>query len=107
LELDEVDEENGVSYDDASVHEFAIYITSNAGSLVTYGERYGAGERISSCSAESTVNAELSKRFAKRQKMQWAPVPISSCKRERSMGHCGRKLNDAITVWVVAMSLNK
>jgi hypothetical protein len=30
-----------------------------------------AGERISFCLAESTVNAVISKRFAKRQQMQW------------------------------------
>jgi len=35
------------------------------------GERFRAGERISSSRAESTVNAGISKRFAKRQKMQW------------------------------------
>ncbi len=56
-----------------TAHEFAIYITSNAGSLINYGERYRAGERISSCLAESTVNAVISKRFAKRQQMQWTP----------------------------------
>jgi hypothetical protein len=49
-----------------AAHEFAFYITSNAGSLINYGERYRAGERISSCLAESTVNAVISKRFAKR-----------------------------------------
>jgi hypothetical protein len=54
-------------------HEFAVYITSNVGSLINYGERYRAGERISSCLAESTVNAVISKRFAKRQQMQWTP----------------------------------
>ncbi len=54
-------------------HEFAVFITSNAGSLINYGERYRAGERISSCLAESTVNAVISKRFAKRQQMQWTP----------------------------------
>ncbi len=32
-----------------------------------------AGERIVSCLAESTVNAVISKRFAKRQQMQWTP----------------------------------
>jgi hypothetical protein len=56
-----------------AAHEFAFYITSNAGSLINYGERYRAGERISSCLAESTVNAVISKRFAKRQQMQWTP----------------------------------
>jgi hypothetical protein len=50
-----------------TAHEFAVYITSNAGSLINYGER------ISSCLAESTVTAVISKRFAKRQQMQWTP----------------------------------
>ena len=54
-----------------AAHEFAVYITSNADSLINYGERYRAGERIPSCLAESTVNAVISKRFAKRQQMQW------------------------------------
>src|ERR1017187_9541468 len=56
-----------------TAHEFAVYITSNASSLINYGERYRAGERISSCLAESTVNAVISERFAKRQQMQWTP----------------------------------
>ena len=54
-----------------AAHEFAVYITGNTASLINYGERYRAGERISSCLAESTVNAVISKRFAKRQQMQW------------------------------------
>lgn len=56
-----------------SAHEFAVYIASNIGSLINYGERYRSGERISSAMAESTVNAVISKRFAKRQQMQWTP----------------------------------
>ena len=54
-----------------STHEFAVYIRTNKGSLINYGERFRAGERISSCLAESTVNAVRSKRFAKRQQMRW------------------------------------
>jgi hypothetical protein len=54
-----------------AAHEFAVYIAANAGSLINYGERFRSGERISSCLAESTVNAVVSKRFAKRQQMQW------------------------------------
>jgi hypothetical protein len=54
-----------------SAHEFAVYIRSNSGSLINYGERFRSGERISSAMAESTVNAVVSKRFAKRQQMQW------------------------------------
>ena len=56
-----------------AAREFAVYIKSNASSLINYGERYRAGERISSSLAESTVNAVISKRFAKRQQMQWTP----------------------------------
>jgi hypothetical protein len=54
-----------------TAREFAAYIAANTGSLINYDERYRAGERISSCLAESTVNAVVSKRFAKRQQMQW------------------------------------
>jgi len=54
-----------------ATREFAVYIASNAASLVNYGERYRSGERISSAFVEATVNAVVSKRFAKKQQMQW------------------------------------
>lgn len=54
-----------------SAQEFSVYIRSNEGSLINYGERFRSGERISSSIAEITVNAVVSKRFAKRQQMQW------------------------------------
>ena len=41
-------------------------------SLINYGERYRSGERISSAFVEATVNAVVSKRFAKKQQMQWS-----------------------------------
>ena len=66
----EVDYSNVEKFGRAA-HEFAVYIASNVGSLINYGERFRTGERISSCLAESTVNAVISKRFAKRQQMQW------------------------------------
>jgi hypothetical protein len=56
-----------------AAHEFCVYIESNLDSLINYGERYRAGEPISSSIAESTVNTVISKRFAKRQQMQWTP----------------------------------
>ena len=56
-----------------AAREFRIYIGSNKGSLINYGERYRAGERISSAFVEATVNAVVSKRFAKKQQMQWTP----------------------------------
>ncbi len=46
-----------------ATHEFRVYIAANAGSLISYGERYRAGERISSAFVESTVNAVISKRL--------------------------------------------
>jgi len=54
-----------------AAHEFATYIASNTASLINYGERYRSGERISSAFVEATVNAVVSKRFAKKQQMQW------------------------------------
>jgi hypothetical protein len=37
-----------------------------------YGECYRSGERIFSAFVEATVNAVISKRFAKKQQMQWS-----------------------------------
>ena len=54
-----------------AAREFLSYIGNNRSSLINYGERFRSGERISSAMAESTVNAVVSKRFAKRQQMQW------------------------------------
>ncbi|MGH7048638.1 MAG: ISKra4 family transposase, partial [Stellaceae bacterium] len=50
-----------------------VYIAGNTDSIINYGERFRAGERISSAFVEATVNAVISKRFAKRQQMQWTP----------------------------------
>jgi transposase-like protein len=43
----------------------------NGGFIPNYGERYRHGERISTGFGESTVNQVISKRFCKRQQMQW------------------------------------
>jgi hypothetical protein len=73
-EVDELDVEyQHLGKFSRAMHDFAVYITDNTGSLINYAERFRAGERISSCLAESTVNAVVSKRFAKRQQMQWTP----------------------------------
>ena len=55
-----------------AMREFQVYIASNESSLINYGERYRSGERISSAFVEATVNAVVSKRFAKKQQMQWS-----------------------------------
>src|SRR3954470_18153491 len=56
-----------------AAHAFAVYIAANADSLINYGERFRSSERISSAFGEATVNAVVSKRFAKKQQMQWTP----------------------------------
>jgi hypothetical protein len=56
-----------------AVEEFHTYIQNNAGFIPNYGERYRAGERISTGFVESTVNQVISKRFCKKQQMAWTP----------------------------------
>ncbi|WFU07222.1 ISKra4 family transposase (plasmid) [Rhizobium sp. CB3171] len=57
-----------------AIGEFQSYIAANDASLINYGERYRSGERISSAFVEATVNAVISKRFAKKQQMQWSRI---------------------------------
>jgi hypothetical protein len=54
-----------------AVEEFHMYIANNKAFIPNYGERYRYGERISTGFVESTVNQVISKRFCKRQQMQW------------------------------------
>lgn len=54
----------------AAVHEFQVYIHRNASSVINYGERHRAGERISSGFVESAINQVVAKRFSKRQSMR-------------------------------------
>lgn len=50
--------------------EFSTYLRANADSIPNYGERYGAGEVISSSLAESAVEQVISKRMVKRQQIR-------------------------------------
>ena len=54
-----------------AAEEFHTYIANNQGFIPNYGERYHHGERISTGFVESTVNQVISKRFCKKQQMQW------------------------------------
>jgi hypothetical protein len=56
-----------------TLNEFATYIGNNVGHIVDYGERFRAGERISTGFVESAVNQIVDKRFDKRQSMRWTP----------------------------------
>lgn len=53
--------------------ELRGYIAANASSIPNYGERYRAGERISTGFAESAINQVVAKRMVKRQQMRWSP----------------------------------
>jgi hypothetical protein len=46
---------------------------ANAGRIPDYGERYRAGEVISTAFTESAVNQVISKRMVKKQQMRWTP----------------------------------
>ena len=53
------------------VYELHTYIDNNRGYIPNFGERYRNGESISTAFVESTVNQVISKRFGKKQSMQW------------------------------------
>jgi hypothetical protein len=54
-----------------AVQKFRMYIENNRDCIPNYGQRYRRGETISTAFVESTVNSVLSKRFVKKQSMQW------------------------------------
>ena len=55
-----------------AVEEFRTYIENNGHLIPNYGERYRHGEAIATGFVESTVNQVISKRFCKKQQMQWS-----------------------------------
>jgi len=54
-----------------AMRQFRTYIENNRACIPNYGQRYRRGETISTAFVESTVNFVLSKRFVKKQSMQW------------------------------------
>jgi hypothetical protein len=48
------------------------YVVNNRYVIPNYGERYHNGEAIATGFVESTVNEVVSKRFCKKQQMQWS-----------------------------------
>jgi len=75
-----------------ALREFDTYIRANAWSIPNYGERYRAGEPISSSLAESAVNQVISKRMVKKQQMRWSPRGAHLLLQVRT-----RALNDDLT----------
>jgi hypothetical protein len=53
------------------IGEFETYIRNNIEFIPNFWERYRQGETISTAFVESTINQVVSKRFVKKQQMQW------------------------------------
>jgi hypothetical protein len=83
----------------------ATYIANNAAAIVTYSERWRNGERISTAFVESTVNRVVSRRFAKKQQMQWSKVGAHRLLQTRAKTLDGT-LRDLFTRWYPGMSVN-
>lgn len=54
-----------------SISEFQTYISNNQEYIPNYGELYRQEETITTSFVESTINQVVSKRFVKKQSMQW------------------------------------
>jgi hypothetical protein len=54
-----------------AIQKFRTYLESNRAFIPDYDQRYRNGETISTAFVESTVNYVISKRFVKKQSMQW------------------------------------
>ena len=51
--------------------DFDSYIRNNRTFIPNFGERYRHGETISTAFVESTINQVVSRRFVKKQQMNW------------------------------------
>ena len=56
-----------------AVHGFQRYLWRNGHLIPNYAQRRRTGQAISTAFVESLVNSLLSKRFSKKQSMQWTP----------------------------------
>jgi hypothetical protein len=86
--------------------DMATYIANNAAALPDYSERWFNGERISTAFAESTVNLVISRRFAKKQQMQWSKQGAHLLLQTRTKTLDGT-LRDLFTRWYPAMPANE
>jgi hypothetical protein len=60
-----------------ATREFDTYLRANAGTIPNYGERYRAGETISSSPAESLVNQVISKPIDRTTRRHAELVPVT------------------------------
>jgi hypothetical protein len=81
------------------------YIENNAGAITDYAARWDHGEIISTAFAESTVDLVVSRRFAKKQQMQWSKAGAHRLLQTRTRTLDGT-LRDLFTSWYPAMPAN-
>jgi hypothetical protein len=85
--------------------DLAGYIADNAVAIPDYSQRWLSGERISTAFVESTVNLVVSRRFAKKQQMQWSKQGAHLLLQTRTRTLDGT-LRDLFTRWYPAMAAN-
>jgi hypothetical protein len=81
------------------------YIENNAAAITDYAERWHSGEIISTAFVESTVNLVVSRRFAKKQQMQWSRTGAHLLLQTRTQTLDGT-LRAAFIKWYPAMAAN-
>ena len=81
------------------------YIENNSAAITDYAERWDHGEIISTAFAESTVDLIVSRRFAKKQQMQWSRKGAHRLLQTRTRTLDGT-LRDLFTNWYPAMPAN-
>jgi hypothetical protein len=83
----------------------ATYLANNAAAIANYSKRWHNGERISTAFVESTVNRVVSRRFAKKQQMQWSKIGAHLLLQTRTKTLNGT-LRDLFTQWYPGMAVN-
>ena len=83
----------------------ATYIGNNVAAITDYAACWDHGEIISTAFAESTVDLVVSRRFAKKQQMQWSKKGAHLLLQTRTRTLDGT-LHDLFTTWYPAMPAN-
>jgi len=83
----------------------ATYIENNIAAITDYAERWDHSEIISTAFAESTVDLVISRRFAKKQQMQWSQAGAHRLLQTRTRTLDGT-LRELFTSWYPAMPAN-
>ena len=87
------------------VKDAVTYIANNVAAIADYAARWDHGEIISTAFAESTVDLVVSRRFAKKQQIQWSKQGAHLLLQTRTRTLDGT-LHDLFTSWYPAMPAN-